>query len=120
MEDERHLVDAGHRRQGDDSFTRHIAVDGNLLLNILVHVVVGAAYDCVGLYPDSAQFANAVLRRLGLQLTGGRYVGQECEVNIEDIVASHFVTHLSYGFEEWKALDVAHGSTYFYDYDVGL
>jgi CTP synthase (UTP-ammonia lyase) len=48
-----------------------------------------------------------VLRRLGLQFAGGRYVGQQREVQVADAAARALLADLADRLEERQALDVA-------------
>ena len=55
---------------------------GDLALDVVVHVVVRAADDGIRLDADAAELSDAVLSGLGLELAGGRYVGQESYVYV--------------------------------------
>ena len=81
--------------------------------------MVAAAEDGVGLYADAAKLSGAVLRRLRLKLSGGADVGQEGEVDVEDAVPAHVISHLADGLQEGEALYVAHRAADLDDDDVG-
>ena len=94
-------------------------MDGYFVFDFVVHLMVGAADYGVGQYADAAQLADAVLGGLRLQLAGGGYVGQECHVYIEGVVAPDFVPHLANRLKEGQPLYVAHRAADFHDNDFG-
>ena len=81
-------------------------------------LAVGAQHERVGLDADLAQRGDRVLGRLGLQLTAGREVGHQRDVQEEDVVAADVVAHLAGGLEERQRLDVADGAADLGDDDV--
>jgi hypothetical protein len=119
-QDERHLVDGVHVLGGDDRLLRHVAVERELGLDVGGEVAVGAAEQDVGLDADRPQLAHAVLHRLGLQLVGGRDVGNEREVDEDRVVAAHVLAELAHRLQERQALDVAHRAPDLYDHHVGV
>ena len=106
-------VDAAGDRLGVD-----VAHQRDLALDALGDLAVGAQHDGVGLDADLAQRGHRVLGRLGLQLTAGREVGHQRDVQEEDVVAAHVVAHLACGLEERQRLDVADGAADLGDDDV--
>ena len=106
-EDERHLVDARDVLRGDDGFLVDVAEERDLPLDVLVEEPIGAAEQDVGLDADRAQVADAVLRRLGLQLAGGADERHQRQVDVERVLAADVLPELADGFEERQALDVA-------------
>ena len=68
---------------------------------------VGADEKDVGRDADGAQFLDRVLRRLGLQLAGGRDVGHQRQVHVDGVVARQVVAELADRLEERHRLDVA-------------
>ena len=112
-----HVADGGH---GEDGFGFHVAEEGELFLDAAGNFGVAAADEGVGLDADAAQFFYAVLGGFGFQFFGGGDVGQEGEVDVEDVVSPHGVAHLSDGFEEGQSFDVAHGAADFDDDHVGV
>ncbi len=68
---------------------------------------IRAAEQDVGLNADRSEVAHAVLRRLRFQFASRGDVGHERQVNVERVVASHFLPELADGFEKRLALDVA-------------
>ena len=104
---ERHFVDARHVLRGDDRFFVDVAEKRDLPLDLLVEEAIGAAEQDVGLDADRAQVADAVLRRLGLQLAGGADERHQREVDVERVLAADVLTQLADRFHERQALDVA-------------
>jgi hypothetical protein len=72
-----------------------------------------------GWIPISTQFLDGMLGRLGLQLAGGRDVGQQRQVHVADVVAAFLDTHLADGFQEGQRLDVADRAADLDDRHVG-
>ena len=60
--------------------------------------------------PIGAQVADAVLRRLGLQLAGGADERHQRQVDVERVLAADVLAELADRFEERQALDVADGA----------
>ena len=119
-EHQRHLVDGVHVLGGDDRLLRHVAVEGELGLDVGGEVAVGAAEQDVGLDADGAQLAHAVLHGLGLQLVRGGDVGHERQVHEDGVVAAHVLAELAHRLQEGQALDVAHRAADLHDHDVAL
>ena len=70
-------------------------------------VAVGAHQQDVGRDADRAQFLDRMLRRLGLQLAGGRNVGHQRQVDVDGAAARQVVAELADRLEERHRLDVA-------------
>ena len=68
---------------------------------------IGPAEQDVRLNPDRSQIADAVLRRLGLELAGGADERHQREMNVERVVAPDILAELADRFQERQALDVA-------------
>ena len=68
--------------------------------------------------PMRPQVADAVLRRLGLQLAGGADERHERQVDVERVLAADVEAELADGFEERHALDVADGAADLDQHDV--
>ena len=83
-----------------------------------VEEAVGAAEQDVGLDADRPQVADAVLRRLGLQLAGRADERHERQVNVERVVAPDVLAELADGLEEREALDVADRAADLDEHDV--
>ena len=108
-QDERHLVDARHVLGGDDRLLVDVAEERDLPLDVLVEVSIRPAQQDVGLDADRAQVADAVLRRLGLELARGADERHECQVDVERVLAADVLAQLADGLDERQALDVADG-----------
>ena len=106
-EDERHFIDARDVLRRDHRFLVHVAEQRDLLLDVLIEESVGAAEQNVGLNPDGAQVAHAVLGRLGLELAGRADEGHEREVDVERVLPADVLPELADGLDERQALDVA-------------
>lgn len=98
------LVDVAHQRD--------LALDGG------GDLAVGAQHDGVRLDADVAQGGHRVLGGLGLQLAGGADVGQQRDVDDEDVVPADLVADLADGLQERQRLDVADRAADLRDDDV--
>ena len=117
---ERHLVDASHVARGDDRLLVDVAEQGDLLLEVAVERALGAAEQHVGLDADRAQVADAVLRRLGLELAGRADVGHQRQVDVERVLLADVLAELADGLEERQALDVADRAADLDEHDVDV
>ena len=117
-EDERDLVDGVDVLGRDDRLLGHVAVEGELRLEVGGEEAVGAAEQDVGLDADGAQLAHAVLHGLGLELVGGRDVGHEGEVDEDRVAAPDVLAELAHRLQEGQRLDVADGAADLHDHDV--
>ena len=106
-EHQRHLVDAVDVLGGDDGALVDVAEQGDLAAYVLRQESVGAAQQQVRLDADGAQVADAVLRRLGLQLAGRADEGDQREVDVQRMLAPDVAAELPYRFQVRLALDVA-------------
>ena len=119
-EHERDLVDGRHVLGGDDRFFVDVAEQRDLALDVRVEEAIGPAQQDVRLNADRSQIADAVLRRLRLQLAGGADERNERQMNVERVVAADVLTELTDGLEEGQALDVADRAADFDEHDVGV
>src|SRR5262249_9476336 len=101
------VVDARRVRGGDHRLPVHVAVEAELVLELVRDLPVRAADQRVRLDTDVAQRGHRVLGRLGLQLTGRGQVGHQRHVQVEAVVPADLVAYLPDGFEERQRLDVA-------------
>ena len=115
---ERDFVDGRSRAVLDDSLRLHIAEHGDLVLHLLGDGLLRAADEDIRLDADGAQFLDAVLRRLRLELAGSRDVRQQRDVDVERVVRADFLLDLADGLEERLALDIADRTADFRDDDV--
>ena len=81
---------------------------------------IGAAEQDVGLDADRPQVADAVLRRLGLQLAGRADERHQRQVDVERVVAADVLPELADRFEERQALDVADRAADLDEHDVDV
>ena len=119
-EHERDFVDARHVLGRDDRFFVDVAEERDLLLDVLIEEPIGAAEEDVGLDADRAQVADAVLRRLGLQLAGRADERHQRQVDVESVVAADVLTQLADRLHEGQALDVADRSADLDEDDVDV
>ena len=112
------MLDTSLRR--DDRLFVDVAEERDLPLDVLVEVAVGAAEQDVGLDADRAQVADAVLRRLGLQLAGGADERHQRQVDVERVLAADVLAQLADRLEERQALDVADRAADLDEHDVDV
>ena len=120
-EHERDFVNRRDVLRGDDRFGIDVAEQRDLLFEIGIEEPVGAAEQNVGLDADRAQVADAVLRRLRLQLAGRADKRHERQMDVERVLAPDVLAELADGLEERQAFDVADRAADFdkHDVDVG-
>ena len=119
-EHERHLVDARHVLGGDHRLFVHVAEEGDLSLDLRVEEAIGPAEQDVRLDADGAQVADAVLRRLRLQLARRADERHQRQVNVERVLPADVLAQLADRLEEGQALDVADRAADLDDHDVDL
>ncbi len=118
VEHERHLVDAPDVDRADDRFDGHVREERDLLFDGARERHLRAAEEDVRLDANLAHLLDRVLRRLGLQLAGGRDVRHERDVDAERVLRARFDLHLADGLEERERLDVARRAADLDDGDV--
>ena len=118
LQHERHFVDRVDVLRGDDRFFGDVAEERDLALDVGVEEPVGAAEQDVGLDADRAQVADAVLRRLGLQLAGRADERHQRQVDVERVLAADVEAELADRLEERHALDVADRAADLDEHDV--
>ena len=106
-----HSVDARRIEGGYDRFLSDVAEIGDLLPFPVRQRMLAPAQEHIRLDAETGQFANGVLRRLGLQLARGGNVRDEGNVNEGRSRRSKFVLQLPHRLDERQALDVADRST---------
>ena len=117
---QRHFVDRRDVLGRDDRFLGDVAEQRDLALDVGVEEPIGAAEQDVGLDADRPQIADAVLRRLGLQLAGGADERHERQVDVEAVVAADVLPELPDRLEERQALDVADRAADLDEHDVDV
>ncbi len=115
---QRHFVDARDVAGGDHRVFVDVAEQRDLALDVARQHAVGAAQQDVGLDPDRAQVAHAVLRRLGLELAGRADMGHQRQVDVQRVLAAHVLPELANRLEERQALDVADRAADLDEHDV--
>ena len=102
-----HVVDRGDVARLDHRAFAHVAEQAELAPLLARDFAVAAAQQDMRLDADRAQLLDRMLRRLGLELAGGRDEGQQRQVDIDDMAARQIVAELADRLEERQALDVA-------------
>jgi hypothetical protein len=69
----------------------------------------------IGLNSDAAQLLDAVLGRLGFELAGGADVGNQCQMNVDNIVLADIELELPDGFQKGQAFDIPDGTADFHN-----
>ncbi len=113
------LVDRVGVERGDHRLGLDVGEQRDLAALLVGNRPVGAAQQDIGLDADLAQFLDRVLGRLGLQLAGGRDVGQQRQVDVAGVVPALLDAHLADRFEEGQRLDVADRAADLDDRHVG-
>ena len=119
MQHQRHLVDRGRVGRADHAADRHVAQQGDLLLEVAADRAVGTTHDGVGLDTERAQLLHRVLRGLGLQLAGGPDEGHQGHVHERAVVAADLVPQLADRLEEGQRFDVTDGAADLDEHQVG-
>ena len=100
MQHARHLVDRVDVPDRDHAELVHVGEQRDLGTLLIGNRPVGAAEQGVRHDADLAQLLDAVLRRLGLQLAGGRDPGHERQVQERAAARAHLEVHLAHRLEE--------------------
>ena len=114
-----HLVDARRIDARQDRVDVDVAEMGDFRADGVVHLVVGPAYDEVGLDAHRAHLLHGVLCGLRFDFVSGSDVGHEAHVHEHDVVYSQLMAQLADCLDERLAFDVADGAADFGDHDVG-
>ena len=114
----RDVVDRGGICTGDHAFLVNVGHQGDLLLQPLRDLPVATQDDGVRDDTDATQLRDGVLGRLGLQLAGRCQVGNQGDVDEEDVLAADLVADLAGRLEERLGLDVTDGATDLGDDDI--
>jgi hypothetical protein len=120
MQDQGNLVDRGRIRRTDHSGDRHVAQEGDLLLEVPPDRAVGTAHDRVRLQTECAELLDGVLGRLRLELSGRTYERHQRHVDERASIAADLVPELTHGFEEGERLDIAYGAANLDNLEVRL
>ena len=121
IEHQRHLVNRMlHVARFDHAARRNIAEHRELLAQLGIQRIFGAAKQDLRLQPDLAQFRDTLLRRLGLELARRANVGDERHVHVDHILWADFENELADRFQERQTLDVARRSADLGDDDIGV
>ena len=107
-EHQRHFVYRRDVLGSDHRFFVDVAEERNLLLDLGIQEPIRPAQQNVRLNPDRPQIADAVLRRLRLELAGRADERHEREMDVQRVVAPDVLAELPDGLQERQALDVAH------------
>ena len=108
VELERQPVDVADIDGREHGVGVHVAEKRDLFLEVAPEFHLAAADDDVGLDADGAQFLDAVLGGLGLDLAGHAQIRHERQVDVEDVFLAEVHAQLADGLQERLALDVAH------------
>ncbi len=120
LEDQRNLVDRRGGRHADDGFLLDVAEEGDLVADVVRHLLVGAADDDIRLDTDAPEVTDTHLGRLGLHLAGGAELGEEGDVDTEAVATADLSPHLANGLQVCLALDIADRAADLDDDDVGV
>ena len=104
---QRHVIDVARVERRDDRRLPDVAEQGDLLALGFGKRPVAAAQQDFGLNAEARQFADRLLRRLGLELARGRDPRHQRRVDADRLVAAEVVPQLPDRFDERQALDVA-------------
>ena len=104
----------------DDGLHGHVAEHRNLVAQIVIERVIGAAHEHVGLDADLAELGDGLLRGLGLEFAGGLEERYERDVDEHAIRRADLEGKLAHRFEKRQAFDVAGGAADFGDEDVDV
>ena len=120
VEHERDLIDRGGVGSAHHAGDRHVAQQGDLLLEVATDRPIGTAHDRVGLQTQRAHLLDGVLGRLGLELAGGTDERHQRDVHERAAVAADLVAQLPDRLEERQGLDVADRAADLHDLHVRL
>ena len=116
---DRDFVDAVHVDRRDHAVLAHVAEARDLPALGGRNRAVRPAQEEVRRDADAAQLLHRMLRGLGLQLAGGRDVGDEGEMDEHRLVPAPLVGELADRFVERQALDVADRAADLDQHEIG-
>lgn len=117
---QRDLVDASDGRGGDDVLLVHGAHVRRLLDDLLGYLLVGPKHEEVRIDSVGLELSDRVLGRLRLELVRCGDVGEERDVQEDDVRGSELVPELPCGLDEVLVLHVSHRSSDLDDHDLRL
>jgi hypothetical protein len=120
LQHERHPVDVVDGFERDYRLWFYVAEQRDFVDQVPADRVIRPRDDDLGLDADAAQFADAVLRGLGLEFSGRADVGQESDMDIQRVIAPHVGAQLAQGFEKRLALNIPDCATDLDDHDFRI
>ena len=100
LKDQRHGIDAVGIQGGNHGAGGHPAEAADFPLEIVADVAITAANEHIRLDADRTQFLDRVLCGLGFEFAGGADEGQQGDVDVGQVVATHVFPEFTDGFEE--------------------
>ena len=100
LKDQRHGIDAVGIQRGNHGAGGHPAEAADFPLEIVADVAITAADEHIRLDADRTQFLDRVLCGLGFEFAGGADEGQQGDVDVGQVVATHVLPEFTDGFEE--------------------
>ena len=82
--------------------------------------MLGTAYDNIWLDTHSLKFFYACLGRFCLQFSGSRQIWNQCNMDQDCIIVSHFMLELTDCLQERLTFDITNSSTHFNNSDLCL
>src|SRR5210317_873457 len=110
MKGQWNFIDCPHVSSRNDSIFADITEQGDLTLHITRQFTVTTTEQDIRLDSDLAQLLDAVLSRLGFQLAGSRNIGNQSQVNIDDILRAKIGAELANGLQERQGFDITNGT----------
>ena len=106
----RNLVNTCRGQILNYSFRINVAEHSHFFAHIFGNRTLTAADNDIRGNADAAQLFNAVLGRLGFELTCSSYIRNKCYMDIQDVVTVNFFFYLTDSFKERQAFNIADGT----------
>ena len=113
------LVDGRRIGASQHLFGAHVAEKRYLLARFVGDLVIGSAYDEIGLHAKGSKLLHRMLRRLRFNLVGSGNIRNKGHVHEQHLSCGLLLLELARGLYERLRFDVADGSAYFGNDDIG-
>ena len=117
---QRRLVDRAQILRGNHRLGTHVAEQRQLGAFLFRDRPLGPADQDIGGDADRAQFLDAVLGRLGLQLAAGLHIGQQGQVHEDALPARLVLAELADRLEKRQPFDIADGAADLTEHEIDL
>ena len=120
MEVRRHHINARHVLRAEDTVLMDVAEEGEFSTDVVREIPFAAAEQNIGLYADLPEGCHGMLGRFCLHLVCSPDVGNERDMDVEDIFVRMLHPELTDRLQKWQGLDIADGAADLDDGNVAV